>query len=386
MNQSTIPLVAMIGLSHAFALTTLAVDKPLEAGIQPFLGQPQLEMQALFGDERFPNVVVTTKGTVVATWGSKGVKARRSEDGGKNWGPEIVIADPGFHGGGTTVDENSGDILAFVEDQHPPAPLTIYRSQDDGKTWTAANTTIHPDIRGNVPSMHMNEHGITLSRGQHKGRLVRPSRYYGKKNAREEWATHYTNAIYSDDGGKTWHSSHPFPENGTGEAAVVELADGSLYYNSRVHWQERPNNRRRRGAVSTDGGQTWKDWHIVEILPDGPQDTSYGCMGGLTRLPIKGRDILIYSNCDSPKGRHHGTLWASFDGGKTWPVKRLLSEEKFAYSSLTTGRSNTPSEGWIYLHFEGGPTGASTIARFNLAWLLKGTPTGDGSIPAPLKR
>ena len=30
------------------------------------------------------------------------------------------------------MDENTGDILVFVEDEHPPAPLTVYRSQADG--------------------------------------------------------------------------------------------------------------------------------------------------------------------------------------------------------------------------------------------------------------
>ncbi len=383
MKERPIPFLVVAGLAAAVVTATAA--PPFEGSLPAFLGKPKLEMQPLFDGERFPNVVITTKGTVLATWGSKGVKARRSEDGGKTWGATIIIASPGFQGGGTTVDETSGDILVFVEDRHPPASLTLYRSQDDGKTWTAEKPVIHPDNRGNMPSMHMNEHGITLRRGKHKGRLLRPSRYYGKKNAREEWPTHYTNAIFSEDGGKTWHTSNPFPENGTGEAAVVELSNGNIYYNSRVHWQERPNNRKRRAATSTDGGCTWENWRIVEVLPDGPQDTNYGCMGGLVRLPIKDRDILLYSNCDSPGGRHHGTIWASFDGGKTWPLKRLLYEGAFAYSSLAAGRPETPSEGWIYLHFEGGPKGASTIARFNLAWLLDdGSPTGDGAIPSDL--
>jgi sialidase-1 len=52
-----------------------------------------------------------------------------------------------------------------------------------------------------------------------------------------------------------------------------------------------------------------------------------------------------------------------------------------AYSSMNAGRPGTPSEGWIYLHFEGGPGGGSQVARFNLAWLLQGMPTGDGAIP-----
>ena len=190
-------------LASAVDSSSADASQPIEGRLSAFLGEPKLEMRPLFDGERFPNVVVSIKGTVLVTWGSKGVKARRSEDGGKTWGPNIVIDAAGFHGGGTTVDESSGDILAFVEDRHPPAPLTVYRSRDDGKTWNAEKPIIQPDNRGNMPSMHMNEHGITIQRGKHKGRLLRPSRYYGKKNAREEWPTHYTNAVYSDDGGLT---------------------------------------------------------------------------------------------------------------------------------------------------------------------------------------
>jgi len=323
----------------------------------------------------------------LATWGNHVVRARRSEDGGKTWGDEITIAAPGFHGGGTTVDETSGDILVFVEDVHPPAPLTVYRSRDDGRNWQPETVMIHPDVNGNTPSMHMNEHGITLRHGVHQGRLVRPTRWYAGKNDRSLWPEHYTNAIYSDDGGKTWHTSDPFPENGTGEATVAELSDGRLYYNSRVHWQERPNNTRRRSAISDDGGQTWKDWRVVDVLPDGHQHRSYGCMGGLTRLPVAGEDILIFSNIDTenPK-RERATVWASFDGGKSWPVKRLVFDGPAAYSSLTAGRGETPSEGSIYLHFEGGPHGGSQVARFNLAWLLDGEPTGDGTVPVELRK
>ncbi len=233
----------------------------------------------------------------------------------------------------------------------------------------------------------MNEHGITLRHGEHKGRLLRPSRWYAGKNERERWPDHYTNAIYSDDGGKTWHTSDPFPENGTGEAAVAELSDGRIYYNSRVHWQERPENTRRRCAYSDDGGQTWKDYRVVDVLPDGHQHRSYGCMGGLVRLPIEGQDILIFSNIDTPNAtRERATVWASFDGGQTWPVKRLVFDGPSAYSSLAAGRPGTPSEGWIYLHFEGGPGGGGTVARFNLSWLLAGEKTGDGAIPQEFQR
>ena len=130
-------------------------------------------------------------------------------------------------------------------------------------------------------------------------------------------------------------------------AAVAELSDGRLYYNSRAHWNWNQNKPplRRRSAWSADGGETWTDWQIVEVLPDGPQDRNYGCMGGLVRLPIQGKDILLYSNCDSPSGRNHGTVWASFDGGTTWPLKRLVYAGKFTYSSLPAGRPAPESSG-----------------------------------------
>jgi sialidase-1 len=114
------------------------------------------------------------------------------------------------------------------------------------------------------------------------------------------------------------------------------------------------------------------------MLPDGDQVRDYGLMAGLTRLPIEGRDILIFSNIESPKGRHHGTVWASFDGAKTWPIKRLVTEGEFAYSSLASGRPGTKSEGRIYLGYE---SRGMKVARFNLSWILEGERTGNGEVP-----
>lgn len=357
-----------------------------EGSLALYLKDADLELTPLFKDERFPNIVVSKQGTLIASWGSKRIRVRRSTDGGRTWGPEILVADPGFQGGGVVVDEISGDLLVFVEDHHPPAKARMFRSRDDGVTWTAETLRLAPNSQGHIASLHMNEHGITLQGGKFAGRLLRPSRWYAGKNDRSLWPQHYTNAIYSDDRGQTWQSSEPFPAFGTGEAAIVQLSNGSLYYNSRRHWApEGDNPRRRWTAHSSDGGRTWTDLSICEVLPDGPQDSNYGCMAGLDRLPVAGRDILLYSNCDSPAGRHHGTVWASFDGGKSWPVKRLLYTGAFAYSSLVAGRPGTPTAGLAYVHFEGGPKGGSAVARFSLSWVLGGEATGDGELPAWLR-
>lgn len=81
----------------------------------------------------------------------------------------------------------------------------------------------------------------------------------------------------------------------------------------------------------------WLDARRSAELPDGPRGSSYGCMGGMIRLPVDGLDILLCSNLDTDAGRMPGqvgasitkerekiSVWARLDGGNTWPVKRLV--------------------------------------------------------------
>ncbi len=370
-----------------------SVGLAAEGGLEPFLGESKFQAQTLFQGQRFPNVVVATDGSVLATWGGRpsnhSYLVRRSSDGGATWEPTQTIAQPGFHGGGALVDERSGHVFLFVDGSHPPrspqetiGDLEVYRSEDHGKTWKKVDVVIQPDVNGFVPARHMAESGTTLRHGAKAGRLIRPARvYYGDVG---DHPYGYNTAIFSDDGGTNWQPSAPFPALGTGEGTLAELADGRVYYNSRRHWApEGENPRMRWVAYSNDSGETWEDLSISRVLPDGDQNRDYGLMAGLVRLPIAERDILVFSNIQSQAGRQGGTVWASFDGGRTWPLKRLVEPGGFAYSSLAAGRPGTPSEGWIYLLFETGghPDSNGRIARFNLTWLLEGTPTDDGQIP-----
>ena len=82
-------LTALLLVALASA-TTLAQDEwktaaghPAEGGLSDFLGDAAIKMTPMFKNERFPNVVVTTDGTVLASYGSSKVRVRRSEDGGK---------------------------------------------------------------------------------------------------------------------------------------------------------------------------------------------------------------------------------------------------------------------------------------------------------------
>ena len=111
-------LAAMIGMLGADAETgqgappgQTAHGLPAEGRLEAFRGAAEFALQPLFSGGRFPNVVVATDGTVLAFWG--GVKLRRSEDGGQSWSPDITVGE-GFMSGGVTVDENRGDVLAFL--------------------------------------------------------------------------------------------------------------------------------------------------------------------------------------------------------------------------------------------------------------------------------
>ena len=381
MNKTILFFISLTSWCYSFSQ-----DHELK---KEFQKAPLFEKQMIFKGERFPNIIVAQDGSIVANWGKENCISRRSSDGGRTWEPAIDIGQ-GINGGGLTMDENSGEIIAFIEKEHPPSNIKCYRSIDNGKTWDESEIIIFPDSNGIIPSMHMNEHGITLKNKKYKGRLIRPSRFYNAKSSAERklmyssakekmWKDQYTNAIYSDDGGKTWITSEPFPAKGTGEAAIVELSDGTLYYNSRRHFStDGLNPRMRHIATSKDGGHSWKNIYVSKDLPDGEQSRDYGLMAGLDRLPYKDYDLLVFSNIESDIGRKNGTVWLSFDGGKSWPIKKLVESEGFKYSSMTVGRKNTPSEGYIYLLYETGTKenindyGGGMVARFNLSWLMEG--------------
>jgi len=396
-----------------------AAGKPVEGPLDVFLGKPSLDMQVLFDEGnhvREPYLAIAVDGSLLAVRNNQ-KQLRRSENGGQSWG-EIIDVPITHSDSNMIVDENTGHIMSV---RMWSGTDTVFRSTDHGKTWTTEEVTINPNDlmkrfaetgskqrvtkgegeKDGTYYMHANasEAGITLRHGEHKGRLLVSATFRPHAKAhpsdRDPADAIYSCAIYSDDGGATWQVSGFFPDGYTEEAALVELHDGRIYYNSRSHSgyydrssarELRPDETMRREAWSTDGGVTWENLNISQVLPDGGgYRRGYGMKGGLTRLPVKGRDILIFSNADTGGGdRKKMTVWASFDGAKTWPVKRLVYAPAGAYSSLVAGRPDTASEGMIYLLFEGGPDGrysAMRIARFNLSWILEGERTGNGEVP-----
>jgi hypothetical protein len=89
--------------------------------------------------------------------------------------------------------------------------------------------------------------------------------------------------------------------------------------------------------------------------------------GGTNIVAARDGTVIAFQSHGSNKIRR------SRDGGRTWPVKRLAYDGPSAYSNLAAGRAGTPSQGMIFLLFEGGPAGhhsAIQVVAFNLSWLL----------------
>ncbi len=339
---------------------------------------PDLEITDLFTKERIPKIVVAPDGTVLA-FAKSGKLLRRSEDGGKTWSEMQEVGNDA--NGSSIVDRTTGDVLMVCANKG-----YLWRSKDNGKTWARETITIMPNPYGHgtpdgIPvETSCSESGVTLQYGEHAGRLLMPGRIMPPKgnNDQEWWPYHYNTSLYSDNGGKTWQTSGPV-QTGTGEGTLAEMSNGDIYYNSRSHMSI---DDRRRIAWSYDGGAMYVDWRVCDDLREVGEpfyfkygtEPSYGCNAGLVRLPREttgGKDVLVFSTPDNPGGsRIQMTAWASFDRGKTWPVKRLIYEGPSAYSSLTADR-----DGNIYLLFEKGVTKlyeTMAFVKFDLAWLTKG--------------
>ena len=311
----------------------------------------------------------------------KYISVKRSVDGGQTWAEEKKVGDmvkvdgdmsddgryPNNNWAGlgnVVVDEITGDIMVFLTTLKTAQKL--YRSKDHGKTWKIEETTIRPGKDGWMPATNgACDPGVTIKHGSKKGRLLMPARvfpeYLNKGKGRKRYNDLYAMALYSDDRGKTWNSSAPFPIAGTGESGLVELTSGRIYHNSRTHM--RPGNRRI--AFSDDAGETWYGEHEDDELFDGPPDV-YGCKAALLRLPYENKDILLFSSPGNRETRTDINVWASFDGGQTWPVNKLIKSGPGNYTWMAAGRNGTPSEGMVYLL-----AGKDWMAQFNMAWLLK---------------
>ena len=196
----------------------------------------------------------------------------------------------------------------------------VIHSDDRGATWSAPrDITAGTKRPTGVTSVASGPGvGIQLTRGPRAGRILIPF----NEGPYDAWRVY---AAWSDDGGDTWAFGEPAPDGSPGrgnEVQAVERADGSILMVSRQFG----GGGRRKSTVSRDGGATWSPLIAVADLPDP------SCMGGLAERTIDGHQVIVCTGPGSTSARIDGTLWASFDGGVSWPASVRVAEGPFAYS------------------------------------------------------
>ncbi len=368
--------------------------------LEPVPGEPEVYDVFMIGQEKIKgeknvpyaqyreqNIIVTNSGKIVCVvqgrnksgWSDRSgqdLVVKTSDDNGKTWSDDILVVTHGAKSvcpNAAVYDADTNrihvlynlfmwdytnvpkDVRGEMGDLH--SKQYVLTSDDEGKSWSKPREiTDMVKTYGAVMVVGSGE-GIQLKHGPRKGRLIVAGGdfYQGKKVL----------CFYSDDHGKTWQRSNVVPWEGkvswASESKVAELPDGTLVLNSRTFISYGSKQRLRTRAFSKDGGTTWS------LLENDPALKTVSCNGSLIAVDHpKGKDgaVLLCSVPVGP-GRTHGTVYVSFDGGKTWPHKKLVFKEAFAYSSLM----QLP-DGDISLFFEANGHKNIKVAKFSLDWLL----------------
>ena len=142
---------------------------------------------------------------------------------------------------------------------------------------------------------------------------------------------------------KNWHLSETWADKRTSvtETQIVELSDGAWMVNSRNHY----GKQRRLISISRDKGKTWSEISFDENL------MCPTCMASLISIPNPKnwkKQLLLFANPESEKGRRNGTIKVSDDNGKTWKWSKNVTEGGYGYSCLTQLK-----DGSIGLFYEG---------------------------------
>ncbi|MEU4799874.1 exo-alpha-sialidase [Streptomyces sp. NPDC023327] len=381
----------------ALAVGALLPAPPARAAAEP---EPPFEQQVLFKASqdpgytcfRIPAVVRTTKGTLLAfaegrvndcsDAGDIDLVLKRSDDGGRTWGPLRVINEGtgDTHGNpAPVVDRESGRVLLAEtyntgrtdgKNCEVPCDRTphLQYSDDDGHSWSAPRDLSEEILPREWNSWYATGpvHGVQLSGGRHAGRLVLAV------NA-ETWdgsriSANHAALVVSDDGGDHWKvgatDSYPVGADGTfrqkpSEMTVTERPDGAVYVSGRE--QDGTDLGHRTHTVSRDGGDTFAA--PFEAIPD-----LYAPQVQCSTLQF-GRRMLLGCPGD-PDRRRTMQIRSSYDGGRTWDsVDRgtTVTSDWSGYSDLV--RADGAHVGLLY---EGGTVDARDeirFARFTEEWL-----------------
>ncbi|MFG2883306.1 exo-alpha-sialidase [Streptomyces sp. NPDC048297] len=360
-------------LAATVLLSPLAATHPAHATATPAAGPgcvssvPYTSGQGGYDTYRIPATVVTGHGTVLAfaegrhdgagDTGDIDVVVRRSTDGGCTWGPLTVVA----AGRGDTrgnpapvVDPRTGTIVlltcsnsgSVTEAQIMRGEVTpeqgrrvfVQHSTDDGRHFSPPrDITEQVKRRGWRWYATGPGHAVALTRGPHAGRLVVPANHSatpptGSSDTGREPRYYGGHALYSDDGGRTWHlgfvdETYDGVTNAN-ESSATQLPDGRLYFSARDEKGTAPGNR--LDAYSRDGAATLTHPYTIQ-----PSLNAVPVVQGSV-LQLHGpRTPLLFSAPSVPTARRSMALWSSTDAGHTFTEPHTLSDHPAGYSDLT---------------------------------------------------
>jgi formylglycine-generating enzyme required for sulfatase activity len=383
-------------------------DEPFFAGPIPFVRPPgKGEREPFYRHNHQPSITWCDNGDLLAVWFStrseRGremtVLASRLRAGAERWDPasEFFKAPDRNMTGCSLFNDGAGTLYHFnglaAADGWGNLALVLRTSTDNGATWSAPRL-IQPEHQRRNQVID----GTVLTQD---GILIQP--------CDAVWSGNGGTAIHvSRDGGKTWSdpgAGRPRGQFAAGQtggtiagihAGVVELADG--------RWLAFGRGDEIAGrmcqSLSADQGRTWRysasDFPPINggqrlallRLRDGPiLFCSFTDTSGLRRHKdwpaVRG---MVFRDSQGKERRGYGLFAAvSFDDGKTWPVRRLITPaDGKVYRSLAEEfrATATQAEPRGYLAATQPPDGTIHLIssglhyRFNLAWLTAQSPEG----------
>ena len=361
-------------------------DEPFFEGPIPFVIPPADEGEPFGRHNHQPAITWLPNGDLMAIWYSTGrevgteltVLASRFRRGKDAWDPssEFFKAERRnmhgssiFHDGKGTIHHFNGMSPLDGEGWSRLAML-LRTSRDNGVTWTTAR----PISSGAV---YERRHQIIAGTLQlHDGTLIQPCD--ATPGGEGPSAIHV-----SHDGGKTWaDAGGDIRGIHTG---VVELKDGRLMAFGRAQVID----GKMPMSLSGDLGKTWNykatefppifggQRLVLKRLNEGPILLVSFTSGNRRAAEANG---MTFADEDGNEFTGHGMYAAlSFDEGKTWPVRRLLTPGKGEYNGgAHTGpftATPTRAEHAGYLAATQTPDGVIHLIssrlhyRFNLAYL-----------------
>nr|WP_234311637.1 sialidase family protein [Streptomyces griseus] len=348
-------------LALAVAATVLGAPALPAAAVPAAVTTPFKAGDAGYRCFRIPALVATPSGALLAfaegrvatcsDIGHNDIVLRRSTDGGRSWGPLKVVvggADEDAHGNpAPVVDTATGRISLLYatgpwsgtpsEPVRGPRNLRVVHSADDGVGWTEGAPLPHlkPADRGWISTGP--GHGIQLTGGPHRGRLVVPGDFTttdGRAGGQ---------LYVSDDGGLTWalgaqaaadRTASAFPA----ELSVAETTGGGVYVNARSSARCGTEDH-RMAATSADGGTTFDAPFSPVPGLDAPPVS-----GSLLRLHAKesgaAQDRLLFSapsrlGPHTLEDRRELAIRSSYDEGRTWQTAgTVVTPGRSGYSDL----------------------------------------------------